>query len=107
MDSQSINQEGERPAEPENVLRHLRCGGVGFGDAERRSAIYIPIRVYEVLGEERILQIANEVYSEQHLKEFGFTYALCQNSFFLQLPPQIDYLRKFLAIIRKTYRSDQ
>jgi hypothetical protein len=104
MDAQNINQEGVRPLEPDEVLRQLKRGGTGFGPFHGQHAIYIPMGVYELLGEERILEIARDSYGADCLKKFAFGQALCQNSFLLELPPIFDRTRKFVVAVRKAER---
>jgi hypothetical protein len=105
MDAQSINQEGARPIEPDEVLQQLKRGSTGFGPFYGQHAIYIPMRIYEVLGEKRILEIASEAYGADCLKQFAFGQALCRNSFLLELPPVFDRTRKFVVAVREAEKA--
>lgn len=95
-----MSNTSERPSEPPYAEQHLQSGAFGIGEFRGQHAIFIPLPMFEALGEDRITELANKIYGESCLKHFGVARLLYKNSYMIELPPDIVLMRRFVATIR-------
>ncbi|MFZ6015656.1 MAG: hypothetical protein ACOYUZ_04875 [Patescibacteria group bacterium] len=100
-----MSENRDKSREPDCALKHIKSGAFGFGGFQGQHLLFIPMRIYEKLGEEKINEIAIQIYSTTNFEEFVASRAMYQHSFMLELPPEIDRLRKFVAALRNAARD--
>ena len=88
-----MSLENHQIREPEYARANLERGEFSIAYFQGQTFLFIPLPIYQKLGEIKIMRLADQVFGKNELAAFKGSTTELELSFFIELPPQFDYQR--------------
>ncbi|PIP26603.1 MAG: hypothetical protein CO140_02400 [Candidatus Moranbacteria bacterium CG_4_9_14_3_um_filter_40_7] len=97
--------------EPPYAKKKLEKGEFAIGYFHGQTFLFIPKTISEVLGAQRIRDLADQIFSKEVLDKFaGLVSNDYEQSYFMELPPQSDWddnqITKFIQAIKDEIKNE-